>query len=280
MDRRRTLVVALAASLLAAGAFAAAAGAARIVYSHVGLYGLRTVEPDGTGARKLTKKKDWEPQWSPDRKQVLFDRCYSTAPSAEYDVCAMYVTAAAGGDAHVVRRDAGAGTWSPDGKRLAWDSGYRVYIGRADGSHAHRLWRGHHFGGDPAWSGPANRIAYTLYILDGPYIERAAVHIIKPDGYSDRLVTRDGYGADWSPDGGRLVYYREHSGLCIIRPDGTHRHCLHVGEPFDRPAAWSPDGRWIAYTSGTGCHAGYAIYKIRPDGTGRKRVACGSEPDW
>lgn len=280
MDLRKALVVAVVA-VVACLAGAPTAGAARLVFSSPVVDGLRTVEPDGTHLRELTRKDDSDPQWSPDRRQVLFDRCYSTAPSVEFDVCALYVTAAAGGDAHVVRRDATSGTWSPDGKRIAWTGDDdRIHLSRTDGSQPHRLWRGVHCGGEPAWSGPANRIAYTSYVCDDRFIIRAGLHIIKPDGYGDRLVTRDGFGADWSPDGRRLAYYGE-SGICVIHRDGTRRHCLQVGQPWgQQPAAWSPDGRWIAYTSEAGCPRSYSVYKIWSDGSDRKLVACGAGPDW
>ena len=43
--------------------------------------------------------------------------------------------------------------------------------------------------------------------------------------------------------------------------------------------AWAPDGRSIAYVTRVGL-AEQAIYTVRIDGTGRRRITTGSGPAW
>jgi Tol biopolymer transport system component len=46
-------------------------------------------------------------------------------------------------------------------------------------------------------------------------------------------------------------------------------------------ASWSPDGAWLVYDL---LQNGYAvsngIFRIRPDGTGRMRIARNADPSW
>ena len=61
--------------------------------------------------------------------------------------------------------------------------------------------------------------------------------------------------------------------------DGTHVQQLTDNDGWDRAAAWSPDGKRIAFTSDR--YEGYEIFVMDADGTNvvltnRK----GSSPDW
>lgn len=69
------------------------------------------------------------------------------------------------------------------------------------------------------------------------------------------------FRAQWSPDGGRILYESyESSGVWIINPDGTNQVHLAKGNS----PAWSPDGSRIAFVSDDGLEV------ISPDGTGRR----------
>lgn len=79
-------------------------------------------------------------------------------------------------------------------------------------------------------------------------------------------------------DGGPVVYttYRSSAMLATINPDGTGTRVLVPGSG----PAWSPDGRWIAYTRDY-----EEIWRVRPNGTGARRVArwpgrSVSQPAW
>ncbi len=55
------------------------------------------------------------------------------------------------------------------------------------------------------------------------------------------------YGGQFSPDGERIAFVRERGDLVTIKTDGSDEKELfsHWGESL---FAWSPDGKWIAYT--------------------------------
>ncbi len=78
---------------------------------------------------------------------------------------------------------------------------------------------------------------------------------------------------DWSPSGQRIVYVNECidciNRLVTVAPDRSHRRVLLRGDLFS--AAWSPDGRRIAFVQGDGSRGRTKwitnVYVIRRDGT-------------
>ncbi|MGW0366718.1 S9 family peptidase [Streptomyces sp. NPDC002990] len=59
---------------------------------------------------------------------------------------------------------------------------------------------------------------------------------------------------------------------------GAGAHILDSDPDPVTEASWSPDGRWIAYTSAPGGGEHTRVLVVRPDGTGR-RILAGSEPN-
>jgi Tol biopolymer transport system component len=124
--------------------------------------------------------------------------------------------------------------------------------------------------------------------IDGPAI---AFHA-DPDGHDDfYLVGDDGQGLRqlthtaetvalpvWSPDGGKIAYLccrGFDAGLWVMNADGTAPLRLTPGRAGS--PSWSPDGRTIAYDD----QDDGAIWLVRPDGTGAKRLAADSGgPSW
>ena len=85
----------------------------------------------------------------------------------------------------------------------------------------------------------------------------------------------------WAPDGERVAYTSA-AGLFTANADGSGRRQLTVVKPnsgtFEADPAWSPDGKWIAFTHEVPMHP--AIYVIRADGAKRHRLAAGEVPSW
>jgi Tol biopolymer transport system component len=72
--------------------------------------------------------------------------------------------------------------------------------------------------------------------------------------------------------------------LYLVNRDGTGLRPLVVGRAHDREPAWSPDGRWIAFTRGTPGTSIRELWLVRPDGTGSRRLtsleAVSAAPAW
>ncbi|MDF3299143.1 prolyl oligopeptidase family serine peptidase [Streptomyces tropicalis] len=89
----------------------------------------------------------------------------------------------------------------------------------------------------------------------------------------------------WYPSvdpGGRFVaFICDRAGvpqLWVGPVDGGEAHLLD-GDPHPvTEVSWSPDGRWIAYTTAPGGGEHTRVLCVRPDGTGRRLLA-GGEPD-
>jgi TolB protein len=132
------------------------------------------------------------------------------------------------------------GAWSPDGSRIAFqstrDGRDDIFVMDAGGSRVRKLTDGRGFNQYPAWS------------PDGEWILFSS--------------SRDGVA-----DSAGSSYYRD---LYLMRPDGSdiHRLIRHLGAfAF---AAWSPDGRHLAFQSD---RAGtWNVYTIGVDGNALEQL--------
>ena len=130
----------------------------------------------------------------------------------------------------------GRPSWAPSGRRVVMAGGPEddIYTMRADGSDLRQLT----FDGgnsNPSYSPGGGRIVFT-------HVGYSAVFTttIRSDG-SDRRVVRKGGAEVWAPDGRIAVSCR--SGLCVIRPNGTHiHHLVGLGKAGGYGPIYSPDG--------------------------------------
>lgn len=109
------------------------------------------------------------------------------------------------------------------------------------------------------------------------------------DGTSQVKIGK-GDPQDFSPDGKRIAVITP-KGLGVVDSDGTHarivlnaKQLTRRGKAFCDAAAWSPNGKWIAYTlSKEYASAKRSLYIVHPDGSGRKALPSGpnaASPDW
>ncbi|UGQ12828.1 alpha/beta fold hydrolase [Yinghuangia sp. ASG 101] len=83
-----------------------------------------------------------------------------------------------------------------------------------------------------------------------------------------------------SPSGGHVAFICDRDGipqLWVAAEDETVPRALDTGPDPVREVSWSPDGRWIAYTTTPGGSEHTRVLCVRPDGTGR-RVLAGADP--
>ncbi|MEU6313087.1 prolyl oligopeptidase family serine peptidase [Streptomyces sp. NPDC047014] len=82
------------------------------------------------------------------------------------------------------------------------------------------------------------------------------------------------------PSGEQVAYICDRSGVPQLWSGparGTDAHLLDGDPDPVTEVSWSPDGRWIAYTSAPGGGEHTRVLVVRPDGTGRQ-VLAGAEP--
>jgi Tol biopolymer transport system component len=172
-----------------------------------------------------------------------------------------------------------------------------LFISNADGSGEGPLTRPGSLDYNPSWSPKGDWVVFTS--------ERAGsadLYRVHPDGTGlERLTDDPAYDdqAAFSPDGGQIVFVstRAAGRTNLWTLDAvTHKAMpLTSGTGGDFRPSWSPDGKWIAFSSDRGSDLPAArgrwerlqevdVYLIHPNGTGLKRISqrggfCGS-PKW
>jgi Tol biopolymer transport system component len=150
----------------------------------------------------------------------------------------------------------------------------------------------------PAWSPDGTQLAFAARIGREEDPRLTELYVMRADGTDRRRLTKnhalDGLPT-WSPDGERIAFTRiaepgtasAGSGIVVIDVEsGREEQITDVALPsFDLSPAWSPDGSEIVFTrgapSGGSVHPSTALYLIRPDGSGLRKLADdGSEPAW
>lgn len=169
---------------------------------------------------------------------------------------------------------------APDGARV-------VYVGRAGGAETSLLavdTRSRQLSlvtdkaRDPAlpvWSPDGRRIAFRAAVGD-----TTEIFTVNADGTGLQQVTRGQTKADaatqpaWAADGGALYFKNQGDGAFYRIPAAggapTRIHAPN-GEQYD--LAPSPDGTSLAFTQRGRDEQEFALYTMRADGTGERRVA-------
>ena len=204
------------------------------------------VNPDGTGLAQLTHEPQGisaqDPAWSPDGSRVLFAR---------------------------VNLSKGVG---------------RIWIMNADGSGQRLLASDVPGRSDtqPSYAPDGRHIVFTRCL---PNFERCEIWIMRSDGTHLRLVIpflstpteTSNFGPKVSPDGRRITFTRFGfhgitAQVWTARLDGTQAHPLTAPRLEASQAAWSPDGRHIAFANNC-CRPQSSIYVMGANGTAATRLA-------
>jgi TolB protein len=278
------------------------------------------MDPDGSNVRQLThvgrkEVTSWLPDWSPDRKWIVF----SSNRTGPWDD--LYVMDADGGNVRqltdtpeVSEHDA---AWSPDGRHIAYSGQPRspmaadgtrqdrqpaqIWIIDADGSNARALTSGSSRNMSPAWSPDGSTIVFVSdrhadidMNLIGTDEGDLGIYVMERDGSNIRRLTEDaatGVSPAWSPDGQWIAFAfaagrDDKAQIYVINPDGSNQRRLTNDPPASGRPTWSPDGREIAFNCGPafGQWSKFEICVIRADGSGFRTLTQNevfdAHPDW
>jgi TolB protein len=247
--------------------------------------------PDGTGARRVSSSptaiEDKHPQWSPDGRRLLFDRCTT-------NICTIWIVDADG--AHQRRLTAACPSdrpppvcsddtcpsFAPDGRHFVFarvsgriehqstdDWAWRSEIVWRDlrGGRSTVLRRLTGFRGDyeqPQVSPDGTRLLFRIENSDRARPKNGkALFVANLDGSGQQRITpwslRATSTAAWAPDGSRILFASDlpaghlapGTNLYTVRPDGTGlRRLTNVGaNHYVLAGSYSPDGKEVVYAT-------------------------------
>jgi Tol biopolymer transport system component len=212
--------------------------------------------------RQLTQFKDGRVLWpsiSYDGKTIVFER--------NFQVWKVDVASGRAAAVNITRRGLPAGpavdhlrltegisemALAPDGKKIAFVMRGEIFAASAtDGGDAARVTNSPAEESQVAWSADSRRLVYVSD-RDGP------MHLFLYDfaTNSESRLTNDAAGDDtpaFSPDGKSIAFERGGEEIRVYEIDAKKEHSVakaHLERPplsSDRPFAWSPDSKWIAY---------------------------------
>ncbi|RMG49115.1 MAG: Tol-Pal system beta propeller repeat protein TolB [Acidobacteria bacterium] len=256
-------------------AFVAKRGKAKEVY---------LMDYDGARVRRLTTTGtlNLSPAWSPDGRRLAFLSYIGRQPSIylldeDGRVTTLHPK---GGELNA------APDFSPDGSQLAFssdrDGNSEIYLYELATGREVRLTRHPAIDTAPCWSPSGRQIAFTSDRSGTPQI-----YVMNADGSAVRRVTWEGgynESAAWSPDGGRLAFVSRIAGRfeIVIHDLATGAERIITSGPGNKEnPRWAPDGRHLVFASDR--DGEYAIYSIRDDGRGLRKLTRGERaetPDW
>ena len=194
------------------------------------------------------------PSLSPDAKTIA----YASPRSGNWDI---YVQRVGGSNpinlTEGIAADDTQPAFSPDGESIVFRSerdGGGLFVMGATGESIRRLTRE---GCNPAWSPDGGEIAYTTECFTSPLARASTSELwIVPlaGGEPRRVYDGDAVQATFSPDGQRLAFWGVRTGsgerdIWTIGVDGGEPIAVTEQGPVDWNPVWSPDGRFLYYSS-------------------------------
>ena len=218
--------------------------------------GIYVINADGTEQRLLMPAAATypaQPAWSPNGEKIAFTIELPKAPGAQTRNLEIYVVNADGSGQRRLTRNTvrdNDPVWSPDGRRIAFESNWQLWVMNADGSGKRRLTRKgvHNF--NPAWSPDGKRIAFERGRRQRQVSNGAAgswglgLYVMNADGSGEQRLTQGGSQPHWSPDGRKIAFVSNRDGnsdIHVMNADGSGRRNLtRAAGRRDTQPVWSP----------------------------------------
>ncbi|MFL5912256.1 MAG: TolB family protein [Gaiellaceae bacterium] len=203
------------------------------------------VGPGGSGEALLAAARGdlpTAPSFSADGSRVVFERQTALGYGS------IQVARADGSGARTIPGEGHHPSLSPNGSRLALDSGGSIFTETANGTRRTRIAGGT----DPEWSPDGRSIAF---VRDGN------LYLVHASGGAERRLTSDGgnAGPSWAPSGKAIAFWHGYT-VATVSSNGSGRRSLAGG----MQPAWSPDGKLIAYAGDGG------VWTMRPNGAAKR----------
>jgi TolB protein len=248
------------------------------------------------------------PTVSPDGKRIVFQ-------STRLGRRALFMADADGGNLRLfldTKSNPVSAVWSPDGRRIAFSDDVEgdpeIFIVDVDGRNLRRLTSVKADDSHPAWSHDGQRIFFSSNRHTPDQSAPSGrqwndTFSIRPDGSDLRQHTNCKAVCTYpapSPDGKRIAYRRLiaspglqwgmnvmplNSEVVVSNLDGSNEINLSNSTAYDGWPAWSPDGRWIAFSSNRAGPANTGqVFLVSPDGGEVRQLTTGrwsnTTPRW
>ena len=161
------------------------------------IFEIYVMDADGGNQQNLTNNPwdDQSPSWSPDGKRIVFSARRPGHFETKFSITdEIYVMDADGGNQQRLtenRNNDWHPSWSPDGKRIAFDADrkgdvvkFDIYVMDADGGNQQKLTNHRAWDGSPSWSPDGKRIAFWS-LRDG----NSEIYVMGADGGNQQNLT-------------------------------------------------------------------------------------------
>jgi len=260
----------LVGALLMSLAASATADVGKIAFTSMrsGNGDIYVMNPDGSSQTNVSNTatvEEGSPGWSPNSAKIVYQR-----------TDALW-TMNANGTGQAVLFNGGAPVhpdFHPSGSPIILSkpitSDYDIAAVNADGSNLRQVLSNRYGDYFPRWSPDGSK--FTFYTFDsygGSLLPN--VYVANANGTGQTRLTPEGrsQNADWSPDGGHIVFQTARDGnneIYLMDADGSNPTRLTNNAATDTLPTFSPDGSKIAFVSNR--DGNNEIYVMNADGSG------------